>query len=181
MFETIEYTTLVGNPLPELDPVSALVDNNPKGSVNFEDLKGKWVVLFSYPLDFTFVCPTEIKELIAQKDAFAKLNVQPLLLSTDSAFTHLAWQKEIGECPYPWIADTSHVVSTELGILKEDLGATFRSTIIIDPEGIVQSVQINNLAVGRNVAEILRTVEAFQLAAEGKLLPCNWQPGQPTL
>ena len=138
-------------------------------------------MLFSYPLDFTFVCPTEIKKLIAKKDEFAKIGVQPILLSTDSAFTHLAWQNDIGECPYPWIADTTHEVSTELGILKDDLGATYRATVIIDPEGIVQSVQVNNLAVGRNIDELVRLVQAFQEAAKGKLLPCDWQPGDKTL
>lgn len=181
MFETVEYTTLVGQEAPELENVPALVNNDPKSKISLSDYKGKWVVLFSYPLDFTFVCPTEIKEFIAKKSEFDKLNTQPILLSTDSAFCHLAWQNEIGECPYPWIADTTHEVSTELGILKDDLGVTYRATIIIDPEGVVQSVSINNLAVGRNVDEILRTLQAFQAAAEGKLLPCNWQPGQPTL
>lgn len=181
MFEAIEYTSLIESELPAFENVPALVNNDPSAKINFADYKGKWIVLFSYPLDFTFVCPTEIKEFIAKKDEFEKINVQPLLLSTDSAFTHLAWQKEIGECPIPWIADTNHEISAELGILKEDLGATYRSTIIINPEGIVQSVQINNLPVGRNVDEIVRTVHAFQAAAEGKLLPCNWQPGQPTL
>jgi alkyl hydroperoxide reductase subunit AhpC len=176
-------TTLVNQKAPEFENVSALVKNDPSAKVSLSDFtgKGKWVVLFSYPLDFTFVCPTEIKELIAKAADFEKAGVQPILLSTDSAFTHLAWQKEIGECPYPWIADTNHEVSLSFGILKEDQGITFRSTVIIDPKGVVQSVTVNNLPVGRNVDEIYRTVLAFQEAAKGKLVPCNWKPGEKTL
>lgn len=172
---------LINEEAPDFEDVSSLVKNDPKATISLKDFTGKWVILFSYPLDFTFVCPTEIKALIAKAEEFKKINVQPILLSTDSAFTHLAWQKEIGECPYPWIADTNHEVSSAFGILKEDQGITFRSTIIIDPAGIVQSVQINNLSVGRNVDEILRTVQAFQEAAKGKLVPCNWKPGEQTL
>jgi alkyl hydroperoxide reductase subunit AhpC len=172
---------LVNEQAPDFEDVSALVKNDPKATISLKDFDGKWVILFSYPLDFTFVCPTEIKELMAKAPEFAKIGVQPILISTDSAFTHLAWQKEIGECPYPWIADTNHEVSDAFGILKEDQGITFRATIIIDPKGIVQSVQINNLPVGRNVDEILRTVQAFQEAAKGKLVPCNWKPGDKTL
>jgi len=176
-------TTLVNQEAPEFEKVSALVKNDPSAKISLKDYtsKGKWVVLFSYPLDFTFVCPTEIKELIAKAAEFEKIGVQPILISTDSAFSHLAWQKEIGECPYPWIADTNHEVSQAFGILKEDQGITFRATVIIDPKGIVQSVLVNNLPVGRNIDELLRTVQAFQEAAKGKLVPCNWKPGEKTL
>ncbi len=175
------YSSLVGQRAPEFSEIPALVKNNPGAKISTADFKGKWLVIFSYPLDFTFVCPTEIKELMAKASEFEKMGVQPILLSTDSAFSHLAWQKEIGECPYPWIADTNHEVSEAFGILKEDQGITFRATIIVDPEGTVQSVHINNLPVGRNVDEIVRTVAAFQEAAKGKLVPCNWKPGEKTL
>lgn len=174
-------STLVAQKAPEFSEVPALVKNNPGAKIATSDFKGKWILLFSYPLDFTFVCPTEIKELIAKASEFEKIGVQPILLSTDSAFCHLAWQKEIGECPYPWIADTNLEVSEAFGILKEDQGIAFRATVLIDPEGTVQFVHINNLPVGRNVEEILRTVQAFQEAAKGKLLPCNWKPGDKPL
>ncbi|MDJ0626469.1 MAG: peroxiredoxin [Candidatus Caenarcaniphilales bacterium] len=174
-------STLVSQPAPELVDVPALVKNDPQAKISSDDFKGKWILLFSYPLDFTFVCPTEIKELIAKASEFEKLGVQPILISTDSTFSHLAWQKDIGECPYPWIGDTSLEVSESFGILKEDQGIDFRATILIDPEGIVQSVSVNNLPVGRNVDEIIRTVQAFQEAAKGKLLPCNWKPGEAPL
>ena len=174
-------STLVGQEAPELESVPALVKNDPQAKISTDDFKGKWILLFSYPLDFTFVCPTEIKELIAKAPEFEKIGVQPILLSTDSAFCHLAWQKEIGECPYPWIADTNLEVSESFGILKEDMGIAYRATILIDPEGVVQTASVNNLAVGRNVDEILRTTQAFQEAAKGKLLPCNWKPGDAAL
>ena len=180
-FELGNIATLVNEEAPQFDTVPALVKNDPAAKISSSDFEGKWVLLFSYPLDFTFVCPTEIKQLIAKADEFAKINVQPILLSTDSAFCHLAWQKEIGECPYPWIADTNLEVSQSFGILKEDQGIAFRATILIDPSGIVQFSYLNNLAVGRNIDEILRTVQAFQEAAKGKLLPCNWQPGDKAL
>ena len=183
MFDSIEefYGTLVGRQAPDFEATPALVNNDPTAKISLADFKGKWIVLFTYPLDFTFVCPTEIKQFIAKKDEFEKMGVQALLMSTDSAFTHLAWQKEIGECPYPWIADTTHELSTAYGIHKDDLGVTYRASIVIDPEGIVQSVTVNNLPVGRNVDELVRTVAAFQEAAKGKLLPCNWQPGDKPL
>lgn len=178
-FEVV--SNLVNQTAPEFNDVPALVKNDPSAKISSKDFKGKWILLFSYPLDFTFVCPTEIKQLIAKADEFAKINVQPILVSTDSAFCHLAWQKEIGECPYPWIADTNLQFSDAFGILKEDQGITFRATILIDPNGIVQFSHINNLPVGRNIEEVLRTVQAFQEAAKGKLLPCNWKPGDKPL
>ena len=178
-FEVI--SNLVNQTAPEFSDVPALVKNDPSAKISSKDFKGKWILLFSYPLDFTFVCPTEIKEFIAKADEFEKAGIQPILISTDSAFCHLAWQKEIGECPYPWIADTNHEVSSAYGILKDEQGITFRATILIDPKGIVQSVQVNNLPVGRNVDEILRTALAFQEAAKGKLVPCNWKPGDKAL
>jgi len=179
--EELEHSTLVNKKISDLSDIPALVGSNPQAKVSFSDFKGKWIVIFSYPLDFTFVCPTEIKQFIAQKALFDKIGVQGILLSTDSAFCHLAWQKEIGECPFPWIADTNLEVSRSLGILKEDQGIAFRASIIIDPEMVVQSVQVNNLAVGRDIEELAVRIQAFQEAAKGKLIPCGWKPGKPTL
>ncbi|MDX1918222.1 MAG: peroxiredoxin [Candidatus Caenarcaniphilales bacterium] len=175
------FNPIINKHAPVLTDIPALVKSNPSAKISTSDFKDKWIIIFSYPLDFTFVCPTEIKELMARSKDFEAAGVQPILLSTDSAFCHLAWQKEIGECPYPWIADTNLEVSKAFGILKEDQGITFRATIIIDPQGIVQSIQINNLPVGRNIDEIYRTVLAFQEASKGKLLPCNWKPGDKPL
>ncbi len=172
---------LVNCQAPLFNNVPALVKDDPNAKISSKDFEGKWLLLFSYPLDFTFVCPTEIKQLMGKSDDFAKMNVQPILISTDSTYSHMAWQKEIGQCPFPWIGDTNLEVCRSFGILKEDQGIAFRAVVIIDPQGTVQSVLINNLPVGRNIEEICRTVAAFQEAAKGKLLPCNWQPGDKPL
>lgn len=179
--EELERSTLVSKKVADLKDIPALVNGDPQAKISFSDFKGKWIVLFSYPLDFTFVCPTEIKQFVAQKPLFDKIGVQGILMSTDSTFCHLAWQKEIGECPFPWIADTSLEVSRSFGILKEDQGIAFRGSIIIDPELTIQSVQVNNLTVGRDVEELAVRVQAFQEAARGNLIPCGWKPGDKTL
>ena len=181
MFESVEFSSLIDAELPEFEDIPALINSDPQKTVSSSDFEDKWLLIFSYPMDFTFVCPTEIKELIAKKSELDKLGVEVLLLSTDSTFTHLAWQKEIGQCPYIWAGDTSHELSTSLGILDESKGITYRATILVDPDKTIQSLQINNLAVGRNIDEIIRTVQAFQEAAKGKLLPCGWKPGDKTL
>lgn len=140
---------------------------------------GKWTVLFFYPLDFTFVCPTEIQGFNAMVNEFAAANVQILGASVDSAYSHQAWcQGSLGELNFPLISDLSHRVSRDYGVLNEEKGLAYRGVFIIDPNGIVRSYLVNDLSVGRNVEEVLRTVQAFQT---GSNCPVNWKPGQATL
>src|SRR3989344_906101 len=147
--------------------------NNGNGirKISLSDYKGKWVVLFFYPADFTFVCPTEIKD-------FEKLNAVILAASTDSAYSHKAWfEKDMPEVKFPILADSSHKISREFGVLLEE-GIALRGTFIIDPDGILQYQVISNLNVGRSVDETLRVVQALQT---GELCPIEWTEGEKTL
>jgi peroxiredoxin 2/4 len=140
---------------------------------------GKWVVLFFYPLDFTFVCPTELVGFNEMKAQFDAANVQLLAASVDSAYSHKAWsESSLGQMNYPIISDITHAISRGFNVLNEEKGISFRGVFIIDPEHKVRSYTVNDLSVGRNVEEILRTVQAFQT---GVNCPVNWKQGQPTL
>jgi peroxiredoxin (alkyl hydroperoxide reductase subunit C) len=140
---------------------------------------GKWVVLFFYPLDFTFVCPTEIRGFEAMLKEFEAANVQVLGASVDSVYSHKAWSEgDLGKLSFPLVSDLSHRISRDFGVLNEEKGLSYRGVFIIDPNGVVRSILINDLSVGRNVEEILRTVQAFQTGAN---CPVNWKPGQATL
>jgi len=146
------------------------------------DLKnGKWTVFFWWPLDFTFVCPTEITSFNEHFEEFKKRNANLVGASIDSEYVHLAWRNDhpgLKNLKFPMLADTSKSLSEELGILEKSNKIAYRATYIIDPEGIIQHVSVNGLNVGRNVKEILRLLDAFQL---GELIPCDWEPGQATL
>jgi peroxiredoxin 2/4 len=147
--------------------------------LSLSDYKGKWVVVFFYPLDFTFVCPTEIKAYDASLDKFKKASAELIGVSTDSSFCHKAWtEASLGKVSFPLIGDTNHAVSRLFGVLIEEKGIALRGTFIINPEGKVVSATVNDLGVGRNVDETYRVLKAFQT---GELVGCGWQPGQPTL
>jgi peroxiredoxin (alkyl hydroperoxide reductase subunit C) len=152
--------------------------------VSLSDYKGKWLVLFFYPLDFTFVCPTEITALSDRLDEFKELNAEVLGVSTDSVYSHRAWIKTpreengIAGLKYPLAADMLHTVSRDYGVLVEDQGIALRGLFIIDPEGILKYSVINSLNIGRSVDETLRVLEALQT---GGLCPADWKPGKPLL
>lgn len=142
---------------------------------------GKWKTVFFWPLDFTFVCPTEIIEFGDKNDSFKKLNCQVLGCSTDSQYSHLAWRKDhkgLNKLPFPMLADLKRELATNLGILHKEAGICLRATYIVDPAGIIRWVSVNDLSVGRNVDETLRVLEALQTE---KLTPCGWNPGEKTL
>jgi peroxiredoxin (alkyl hydroperoxide reductase subunit C) len=146
--------------------------------VTLQEMSGRWVILFFYPLDFTFVCPTEILEFSRRRAEFEKLGAQILSVSVDSKYSHLAWQKEIGAVAYPMLSDITKQISREYGVLLEDQGVALRGLFIIDPTGIVRYELIHDLSVGRSVGETMRVLEALQT---GELCPVNWQPGEQTL
>ncbi len=142
---------------------------------------GKWRVVFLWPMDFTFVCPTEIAEFGRHHAQFSEREAQVLGVSTDTQFVHLAWRKahpDLKSLPFPMLADTKRELSQSLGVLHKDEGVPLRATFIVDPQGIVRHVSVNDLSVGRNVDEVLRVLDALQT---DELCPCNWKPGQPTL
>jgi len=147
--------------------------------VSLKDYRGKWVVLFFYPLDFTFVCPTEIQGFHEHKAEFDKLNAQVIGASVDSVHSHKAWcEGSLGQMNYPLISDINHRVSRDYGVLIEDKGISLRGLFLIDPEGKLRSYLVNDLSVGRNVNEVIRLLQAFQ---SGELCPVGWKPGEKTL
>lgn len=142
---------------------------------------GKWRVVFSWPLDFTFVCPTEIAEFGKQNREFSDRDAQVLGVSCDSHFVHLAWRKnhaDLANLPFPMLADVKRELCAALGVLHKTDGVPLRATFIVDPEGIIRWVNVNDLDVGRNVPEVLRVLDALQT---GELCPCNWKKGDKTL
>lgn len=142
------------------------------------DYRGKWVVLFFYPLDFTFICPTEITGFSKADNEFEKLNAKVLGVSTDSKHSHKAWLKELGALKYPLLSDMNHKVSRDYGVLIEEEGIALRGTFIIDPEGKVRYALVHDNGVGRSVKETLRALQALQT---GELCPVEWAPGEKTL
>lgn len=141
--------------------------------------QGKWVCLFFYPLDFTFVCPTEIRDFAATDAQFREAGCQLLTCSTDSVHSHKAWyERDLKEVKFPVLADTSHEISKAYGVLIENQGIALRGTFLIDPKGTLQHMTVNALGVGRSAAETLRTLTALKT---GELCPANWKPGQSTI
>lgn len=167
----------VGKPAPEFSVETVLNDQVTK--VTSAELRGKWVVLFFYPLDFTFVCPTEILEMSSKHDEFKKLNAVVLGGSTDSTYSHMAWVKStLGTLNYPLFSDMNREMSRNYGILIEEKGHALRGTFIIDPEGILRYHLVHDPSVGRSADETLRVLSSLQT---GELCPANWRPGQKTL
>ena len=142
---------------------------------------GKWKVYFFWPMDFTFVCPTEIAAFGKLAKDFAERDAQVLGGSTDSEFVHLAWRNnhdDLRGLPIPMLADKKQELGKELGVLHKGIGMYLRATYIVDPEGTIRFVSVNDLSVGRNPQEVLRVLDALQT---DELCPCNWEKGQATL
>ena len=149
-----------------------------KQRFSLQDYRGKWVVLFFYPLDFTFVCPTELFELNKKINGFEEIDTQVLGVSVDSVFSHEAWCKDIGDFEYPLLSDITKEASWNYNVLLEKEGVSLRGAFIIDPDGVLKSYMVNDLPVGRNVDELHRLVSAFQT---GDLCPVGWTKGAKTL
>ena len=164
--------------------MKATVSNDIKTAfkeVSNKTYAGKWLVVFFWPKDFTFVCPTEIEAFGELHADFAKRGAQLLGGSTDSEFVHLAWRQQhkgLTALPFPMLADVKRELTTTLGVLDAKEGVAQRATYIVDPEGIIRFVMVTDLSVGRNCDEVLRVLDALQ---NGGLTPCNWRKGQPTL
>lgn len=149
--------------------------------INSETYKGKWLVMFFWPKDFTFVCPTEIAEFGKLNEQFKDRDAQLIGASTDSEFVHLAWKNqkdELKNLPFPMFADVKRDLTSALGILDKDEGVAQRATYIVDPEGVIRFVYVTDLNVGRNPAEVLRVLDALQT---DELCPCNWKKGEETI
>lgn len=154
--------------------------------VSEADLKGKWSVVFFYPADFTFVCPTELEDLADSYAEFQKLGVEIYAVSTDTHFSHKAWHDTspaIGKINYPMIGDPTGVITRNFGVMIEEAGLADRGTFVIDPEGKIQIVEINAGGIGRDAQELLRKVKAAQYVAAhpGEVCPAKWKEGEATL
>ena len=173
----------IGKQFPKFS-MKAVVSSDMKTA--FEDVtnasfKGKWLVVFSYPKDFTFVCPTEIKGFADLNGQFKDREAQILSLSTDSEFVHLAWRQsheDLKSLPFPMLSDIKRTLTSDLGILDEHEGVAQRATFIVDPDGIIRFVYVTDLNVGRNPKEVLRVLDGLQT---DELCPCNWQKGEETI
>ncbi|KAA6417224.1 MAG: 2-cys peroxiredoxin [Trebouxia sp. A1-2] len=177
---------LVGNEAPDF--LAQAVFDQEFVEVSLSQYRGKYVVLFFYPLDFTFVCPTEITAFSDRHGDFEKLNAEVLGVSVDSQFSHLAWcqtdRKEggVGELKYPLVSDLKREISKKYNVLTED-GVALRGLFIVDKEGIIQHSTINNLSFGRSVEETVRTLQAVQYVQENpdEVCPAGWKPGDVTM
>ncbi len=179
-------TALVGRKAPDFTTDGVL--NGRFNTYSLADYRGKWVVLFFYPLDFTFVCPTEILAFSDRVGEFRQLNAEVLGVSVDSKFSHLAWTERKREeggifgLAYPLLADFNKTMARDFGVLDEEGGVALRGLFLIDADGVVQHATINNLGVGRSVDETLRVLQAFQFVKEnGEVCPADWKPGAKTM
>lgn len=168
----------LGKPAPQFDNVMSYH----KGEfhrISLKDYSGKWVVLFFYPRDFTFICPTELKGFATHEAEFEKLNAAVIGASTDSEWSHKAWfERDLPMVAYPVIADTTQKIARDYDVLNEEDGSAERGLFIIDPDGIVRYALISAGSVGRSVKEVLRVIQALQ---SGERCPVDWEPGAATL
>jgi len=154
--------------------------------VSEKDLEGKWAVFFFYPADFTFVCPTELEDLGEHYATLQKLGVDVYAVSTDTHFSHKAWHDtsdKIGKIQYPFLGDQNHVLANNFGVLRDGVGLADRATFVVDPDGVIQLVEITSEGVGRNANELVRKIRAAQYvrAHPGEVCPAAWEEGAETL
>src|SRR5579859_425148 len=169
---------MVGQKAPEFS-LEGVVGKGDFKKFSLQDFKGKWVVFFFYPLDFTFVCPTEIQEFSKREGDFRKLNAVVLGCSVDSKYSHKEWiNGNLGQLTYPLLSDMNREVSRKYGALIEDSGFATRATFVVDPDGTLQYALYHNTNVGRSVNETLRVLEALQT---GERCPAEWKKGEKTL
>lgn len=174
----------IGEKIPDVEVEAYHTDEIKK--VNLSDYRDKWLVIAFYPADFTFICPTELEELADNHEEFKKSNAEILSVSVDTAFVHKAWHDAspaIKKIKYPMLADPTHSLCKTFGTHIDEEGLSLRATFIIDPEGIVKSIEIHDNSIGRNVKEILRKLQAAKFVSEnpGQVCPASWNPGSKTL
>jgi peroxiredoxin 2/4 len=180
-------STLVTQKAPDFTATAVMPNNTFKEDFKLSDYQGKYVVLFFYPLDFTFVCPSEIIAFDKKLDEFKKRNTEVIAVSVDSHFSHLAWKNTepkaggIGNVQFPVVSDLAKNISRDYGVLFND-SIALRGLFLIDKEGVVRHSVINDLPLGRNISEALRMVDALQFFEEhGDVCPANWQSGDDAM
>ncbi|XP_004872272.1 peroxiredoxin-4 isoform X1 [Heterocephalus glaber] len=184
--EELQENVMVSKPAPYWEGTAVI--NGEFKELKLTDYHGKYLVFFFYPLDFTFVCPTEIIAFGDRIEEFRSINTEVVACSVDSQFTHLAWintprrQGGLGSIRIPLLSDLNHQISKDYGVYLEDAGHTLRGLFIIDDKGILRQITLNDLPVGRSVDETLRLVQAFQYTDKhGEVCPAGWKPGSETI
>lgn len=179
-------TVLVGRKAPDFTAAAVMGDGSIKENFKLSDYRGKPVVLFFWPLDFTFVCPSEIIAHEHRRKAFEERGVQLIGVSIDSQFTHFAWRQTpvnkggIGEVGFPMVADVQHEIERAYGIEHPEAGVAFRASFLIDKDGVVRHQVVNDLPLGRDVDDMLRMVDALQFHEKhGEVCPAGWEKGKP--
>ncbi len=175
---------VIGSPIADFELNS--YQNGKLGKIKLSEYRGKWLILFFYPADFTFVCPTELEEMADNYEEFKKLNTEIISVSTDTAFVHKAWHDTspaIKKISFPMAADPTGDLCKEVGVYISSEGLALRGTFIFDPEGKLVVIEINENSVGRNVQELLRKLQAVQYVHDhsGEVCPASWKPGSKTL
>jgi len=178
----------VGEKVPDFEMDAYFPENKDFGKIKFSEIfkKGKWLVLFFYPADYTFVCPTELADIADKYTELKKEGIEVVSVSTDTHYVHYAWQnseKLLANIKYPMAADPTHIVSKTFGVYDEASGLALRGTFIIDPDGKLVASEVNYFPVGRNSDELLRKLKAFKYVRENpaQVCPAKWQPGKKTL
>ena len=177
-------TTIINSRVPEFK-VQAF-HNGQFITVSNEDIKGKWANIFFYPADITFVCPTELVDMAEKYEQFKAMGVEVYSVSTDSHFVHKAWHdasESIRKIQYPMLADPTGALSRAFGVMIEEDGMAYRGTFVVNPEGLIKLVEIQDNSIGRNADELLRKVEAAQFVAshDGEVCPAKWKKGKESL
>ncbi|MGM0380041.1 MAG: peroxiredoxin [Bacillota bacterium] len=170
---------IVGKKAPNFEMTAVKGDGSDFKKISLKDYKGKWLVMFFYPLDFTFVCPTEITGFSKEIDKFKEENAEVLAVSVDSEYSHKAWiEGGLGKIKFPIASDMTKNVSKDYGVLLEDEGVALRGLFIIDPDGIIRYNVVHELNVGRSVSETLRVIKALKTGGQ---CPINWEEGDELL
>jgi len=175
----------IGDTIPEALSFNVF-ENGEQEKLSFKDLRGFWSVLFFYPADFTFVCPTELEELADMKADFEKENVKIVSMSRDTVFVHKAWYDQspaIGKVTFPMGSDPTGDISELFGVNIFDEGLSLRGTFIVDPDGVIKAMEVNDNSIGRSAKELLRKIKAAKFVREngGNVCPASWEPGEDTL
>lgn len=181
----MQQTTLVGSHIGNFE-LEAFHGNDIHKKIAFSELKGKWFILFFYPADFTFVCPTELEEIAELYPEFQKLNCEVLSVSTDTTFVHKAWHdnsKAIAKVQFPMLADPTGKLCKSLGVYIEEEGLALRGSFLVDPDGIIKAMEVHDNSIGRSATELMRKLQAAQYVREhgGEVCPARWTPGKETL
>ena len=174
----------IGHAIPDVEVPA--YHNDEETKVKLSDYKGKWLILFFYPADFTFVCPTELEEMADHYEEFKKLGAEVLSVSTDTVYVHKAWHdtsEAIKKIKFPMLADTRHDLCHMFGTYIPEEGLSLRGTFVVDPDGILRIVEVNDNSVGRSAKELVRKLQAAKFVREhgGKVCPASWEPGDDTL